>query len=46
MGSQEKKMDQGSKKGRAGERRMGMLGWKEDRSIGLHGVVDAHFDQM
>ena len=46
MGSQEKKMDLGSNKGRVGELRMGMLDWKEDRLVGLHGVVDAHFDQL
>jgi len=42
MGSQERKMEQGSKKGREGVvLRMGM-----SRVVGLHGVVGGHFGQV
>ena len=46
MGSQEKKMEQGSEKGRGEGLRMGMLDWKEDSVVDLYGVVDGHFDQL
>ena len=42
MGSQERKVEQGSKKGREGVvPRMGM-----SRAVGLHGVVGGHFGQV
>jgi len=46
MGSQEKKMEQGSEKDRGEVLRMGMLDWKEHRVVDLYGVVDGHFDQL
>ena len=46
MGNQERKMGIGSEKGRWEVLRMEMLDWKEGRLVGLHGVVDAHCDQL
>ena len=44
MGSQERKMEQGSKKGREGVLRMGKLDWKEGSLVGLSGIVGGHFE--
>ena len=46
MGSQDRKMEQGSKKGRGEVSRMGMLNWKEGRVAGLDGVVGGHSGQV
>ena len=46
MDSQERMMEQGSKKGRGEVLRMGMLNWKEGRVAGLDGVVGGHSGQV
>ena len=46
MGSQEKKMDLGSEKGRGEVLRMEMLDLKEGRLVGLHDVACVHSDQL
>ena len=44
MGSRERKMGQGSKKGREEALRMGKLNWKEGSLVGLSGIVGGHFE--
>lgn len=44
MGSRERKMEQGSEKGRGEVLRMGKLDWKEGSLVGLSGIVGGHFE--